>query len=137
MIVATTIGNLTSDPETKSIGIGTVTNFTVAVNQKVGGKESATFVGCALWGKRGEAFAAHHAKGDKAAVSGTLYADEYNGKLYIKCEVSDWTFVKSSGGVANARDGARVVDSPLPSRGPSGSDFGGHDAVPAHADIPF
>ena len=48
MIVATLIGNLTRDPETKALGSGTVTNFTVAVNQKVGGKESVTFVDCAL-----------------------------------------------------------------------------------------
>jgi len=136
MIVATLIGNLTRDPETKALGSGTVTNFTVAVNQKAGGKESVTFVDCALWGKRGEAFAAHHAKGDKAAVSGTLYAELYNDKTYIKCEVSDWTFVKDKGGVANSRDGARVTDSPLPRRGPSGSDFGGLDAI-QHADIPF
>jgi single-strand DNA-binding protein len=136
MINATIIGNLTRDPETRHVGDGTVTNFNIAVNRKVGTKEYVTFVGCALWGKRGESFAQYHRKGDKASVSGTLYNEDYQEKTYTKLDVNDWTFVKDKGGWACSRDGARVTDSPLPKRGPSGSDFGGLDAI-QHDDIPF
>jgi len=139
VINATIIGNPTRDPETRHVGDGTVTNFNIAVNRKVGTKEYVTFVGCSLWGKRGESFAQYHRKGDKAAVSGTLYNEDYQEKTYTKLDVNDWTFVKS-GDSSSKPDSGRVVDSPLPKRGPSGADFGGHDKVAATRDfgeIPF
>jgi len=135
MINATIIGNLTRDPETRQVDTTTVTNFTIAVNRKVGVKEYTTYVRCALWGKRGTTFDQYHKKGDKAAVSGTLYNDEYDGKLNTNCDVSDWGFVKSgdSGSGGGGGDFKRTVDSPLPKRGPAAVPAGGFDPD----DLPF
>ena len=66
------IGNLTRDPESRTIkrdgGDRTVCNFTVAVNRV--GREEAAFVRVAVWGKAGENCQKFLARGRKVFVRG-------------------------------------------------------------------
>lgn len=67
------VGNLTSDPDLKFTESGRAyASFTVAVNEKYGEKERATFVDCTAWGRLGENLAASLAKGAAVIVSGSL-----------------------------------------------------------------
>lgn len=67
------IGNLTRDPELKTVQRAGesryVCNFTVAVNRF--GREDAAFVRVAVWGKPAETCKKYLAKGRKVFVSGT------------------------------------------------------------------
>ena len=138
MISATAIGHLARDPETRQTSGNSVTNFTIAVNQKFGQNETTTWINCSFWGKRGETFASYHNKGDKVAVSGTLYADKYTAKDGAereswKMDVGNFTFVRDGN---RANTGGVTVDSPLPSTGPSTQQVNGYSG-PSNPDIPF
>lgn len=77
MINATIAGNIGKDAETKSVGGSTVTEFSVASEEKVRDEKVTTWVRCAIWGKRGEALERYLTKGSKVTVVGTLTAREY------------------------------------------------------------
>lgn len=68
------IGNLTRDPELRSMADGSVVcNFTVAVNRKGGnGHPEADFFRVAAWGRLGESCAQYLGKGKKVYVAGLL-----------------------------------------------------------------
>jgi single-strand DNA-binding protein len=140
VISATAIGNLVRDPETRQTQGGSVTNVTVAVNRKRGGEESATFIRCAIWGKRGEAFAQYHSKGDKAALTGELYARKYTAndgaeRESWEMDVQNFAFVGSGGGGGQAqpqRGYQNREQMPLPQNGPPSKAF-----APQHDDLPF
>jgi len=97
-------GNLTADPEVRYTPKGqAVCNFTLAINKRWRTefgeeKEKVSFIGCYIWGKRGEAFAQYHKKGGKALVRGELaqesWDDKETGKKQSKTrvEVTDWEF---------------------------------------------
>jgi single-strand DNA-binding protein len=103
------MGNLTRDPEIVTSGSGAVIcKFGLAVNRryKKGEEwvEEPTFVDVTIFGKRGEAFAAHHVKGESAFIEGSLRFDSWEAqdgakrsKLYVVAD--SWEFVKSSGAV--------------------------------------
>lgn len=135
MISATAIGHLARDPDTRYTSGNSVTNFAIAVNQKFGQNETTTWINCSFWGKRGETFGSYHNKGDKAAVSGTLYADKYTGKDGTereswKMDVSNFTFVRDGNNKGNQ------PDRPLPRTGPSTQQVNGYSG-PSNPDIPF
>ena len=51
----TIVGRITQNPDLKETGNGKkVLNFTVAVNEKVGEEDVATFVRCTAWGITGK-----------------------------------------------------------------------------------
>lgn len=93
-------GNVGKNAETKQVGQGSVTEWSVAVEQRTKDGKSTTWVDCALWGKRGEALARHITKGGKVCVSGELTTREHNGKTYLKLNANDVTLMggKSDGG---------------------------------------
>ena len=75
------IGNLTADPVKRSTANGkTVTTFTVAVNEKYGGQDHATFFNCSAWGQIGEPIATYLHKGDKVFTEGRISARHYKTK---------------------------------------------------------
>lgn len=88
------IGNLTRDPESRTVASGkTVCNFTIAVNRREkdeNGQNKADFFRVAAWGQMGENCQKYLAKGKKAAVVGTVsvrpYADK-DGKPAASMEV--------------------------------------------------
>ena len=80
----TLIGNLTSDPETRTTPSGvTVCTFTIAVNRRFAGADGerqTDFFRINAWRQLGEVCAKHLAKGRKVAVVGELQARLYDAK---------------------------------------------------------
>ncbi len=74
-------GNLTRDPETKTVKNGkSVTTFTVAMNHEYGSKEgnkSVSFIQVETWDKLAENCAAYLKKGSRVTVSGNLREDRW------------------------------------------------------------
>ena len=70
------IGNLTSDPESRSTQSGKqVSTFTVAVNRR--GTEGADYFRVSAWNKLGELCQQYLKKGRKVAVTGIIRAGAY------------------------------------------------------------
>lgn len=72
------VGRLTQDPEARTSKSGETkyTTFGLAVNDRYGDKDRATFVNVTAFGKLGEILAAHKHKGDQIAVTGRLTTSE-------------------------------------------------------------
>lgn len=99
MLNAVIAGNLGKDAETRNAGQTTVTGFNVAVEQRGKDGKKTQWVGCSMWGKRGETLAQYLTKGSKVCVSGELTTREHDGKTYLDLNVSDVTLM---GGGADA-----------------------------------
>ena len=76
----TIIGNLTRDPDTRTVSSGkTVCSFTVAVNRR-GKDNEADFFRVSAWDKLGENCQHYLAKGRKVAVVGPVSVSSYEAK---------------------------------------------------------
>lgn len=137
----TLLGNLVRDPETRHTQGGkSVTNFTLAVNRKIGddrngnARESVAFIDVAIWGPRGDAFARFHRKGSLAFVAGDLIQDEWDDKKTgekrskLKVTAWEWEFVggKSNGGGSSGGQSSQ----PDAFTSQVASDFGDVDSTP-------
>lgn len=104
MAAASIIGNLGSDPETRTTNGGkTVTSASLATSHGWGDRKKTTWWKVTIWGQRGEAFAENHRKGDMAALTGSAYLDEWsdrdgNKRQTLCLDATDWTFVKANEG---------------------------------------
>ena len=81
----TIIGNLTRDPETRTVGGDkTVCSFTVAVNRRRSSQNAsqpeADFFRVSAWDKLGETCQRYLAKGRKVAVVGPVSVSSYEAK---------------------------------------------------------
>ena len=81
----TIIGNLTRDPETRTVSTGnTVCSFTVAVNRRRASQNAnqpeADFFRVSAWDKLGENCQRFLAKGRKVAVVGPVSVSSYEAK---------------------------------------------------------
>ena len=81
----TIIGNLTRDPETRTVSTGnTVCSFTVAVNRRRSSQNAnqpeADFFRVSAWDKLGENCQRYLAKGRKVAVVGPVSVSTYEAK---------------------------------------------------------
>jgi single-strand DNA-binding protein len=78
------VGRLTKDPETRSVGSGTVTELRLAVtsSRKVGEswEDQPNYFSVAVFGRQGEAAARYLAKGSQVAVNGRLAWREWQDK---------------------------------------------------------
>lgn len=96
-------GNVGQEPETRSAGQNTVTNFSVAVNyyDRLAKEKATQWVRVAVWGKRGEQLAGLLSKGDKVACSGSMQLREYEGKngkgISLELTVNDVTLCGRGG----------------------------------------
>ncbi len=81
MIKLTCIGNLTRDPETRTVQKGQtdgkVTNFTVAASYGYGDYKKTEYVRVAAWNGLGETCMKYLRKGSKVWVSGTPTVNTY------------------------------------------------------------
>ena len=80
---ATFIGNLTRDPEVRTLDNGnTVCSFTVAVNRRKqkNGHPMADFFRVSAWNKLGEICQQYLAKGRKVYVDGAVSVSTYEAK---------------------------------------------------------
>jgi single-strand DNA-binding protein len=82
-------GRVGSEPETRTVGSGTVTNFSCAVDQGWGDKKQTNWFRVAIWGDRGPKLAPYIKKGEKVAVTGELVIGEYNGKPQFEVRAAD------------------------------------------------
>ena len=79
------IGNLTRDPELTETAAGVpVCRFSVAVNRRVDGEQTADFYNVTAWRKTAEAVAQYTKKGNKIAVYGDLQIRQYEDRSGIK-----------------------------------------------------
>lgn len=124
---ATISGHLVRDPSTKEVGDTSVTEFTVAVNDKYKDREDVMFLDCKMWGNRGTAFAQYHNKGDAVLVGGKLKQEKWETqggekRSKIILNAFEFTFIKakdtdpSSASVAPqpAQVGPEFDDSSIP-----------------------
>ena len=100
----TIIGNLTKDPETRTVNTATgavnVCDFSVAVDGKKG--DQATFFRCTAWRGLGDMIAKHCSKGKKVAVSGSVSGHAYKDKdgnpaCKLEIKVKDFEFCSPKG----------------------------------------
>jgi single-strand DNA-binding protein len=111
MIQTTLLGRLGADPETKKIADGkTLTSVRVAADTFAKGEKRTVWVRAAVFGKRGEAMAAHVKKGDQIMLTGNLYVDEYekDGQRRYSVELAnaDFSFI------AGAKTGTTATSTP-------------------------
>lgn len=107
------LGRLTKDPELRyTTGNMAVCSFSLAINHRYKDKsdqwvEQVSYFDCKIWGKRGEAFAAHHRRGSEAFVEGRLSQESWEAKdsgqkrSKIVAIIDNWEFVggeKKQGG---------------------------------------
>ena len=79
------IGNLTRDPELTETAAGVpVCRFSVAVNRRADGEQTADFYSVTAWRKTAEAIARYTKKGNKIAVYGDLQIRQYEDRSGIK-----------------------------------------------------
>ena len=75
------IGNLTKDPETRTVkginGEAKVTNFTVAANDGFGDRKQTLFVRVTAWNGFGEMCAKYLRKGSKVFAAGPVTVNAY------------------------------------------------------------
>ena len=133
-------GNLTRDPEVRHTPKGQpVCEVGLAYNERwktdAGDvKEKTYFFDLLIWGKSGETFAKHHAKGSKAFVQGKLVHEQWQDKQTgekksrVRVHVDGWDF---AGGKQAAGYGEPKPAAPQPKVLPTEAD------QPAEDDVPF
>lgn len=104
------IGNVTRDPETRSVGSGTVTQFSVAVNEGSGDRKKTTFFDCDAWDQKSAFVSQYVGKGALVYVSGRVVIDEYTGtdgqkRRSFKIRAYDVQLLHSRDGAAQPQGG--------------------------------
>lgn len=130
MIIATIIGRIGRDAETKSIGSQQVTEFSVASNEP--GKRDAkpVWVRVSMWGNK-EKLAPHLTKGKLVVCSGELSVFEGQKGQFLQLRCSSFEF---GGGALGSGDPApRARPEPAPERRAQPVD----DLDTEMGDIPF
>lgn len=87
-------GRIGRDAEVRTVGDGSVCNFSIAENIGFGANKKTQWWACALWGTRGEKLAPYLAKGTAVTVCGEVSVREYTTKdgtpkWELSCRVMD------------------------------------------------
>ena len=86
----TFVGNLAADAEVRSTTGGqSVTKFRIGSTAGFGERKHTIWLGCDLWGNRGEALAPYLKKGTPITVAGALSQREHEGKTYLDLRVNE------------------------------------------------
>lgn len=83
-------GNLTRDPEQRSVGDKTVTTFSIAATSGFGDKKKTFYPRISVWGARGNSVMRFCHKGSKVYIEGDPFLNEYegrDGKMHASLEV--------------------------------------------------
>ena len=114
----TIIGNLTRDPELRSVqtanGAANVCDFTVAVNRRrkgQNGQDEADFFRVTAWNQLGENASKYLAKGRKVAVVGavsvrTYQASDGSTRASLEVQANDIEFLTPRNEAGSVSDGA-------------------------------
>lgn len=105
MQTITIAGRIGRDAETRQAGEGTVTAFTVAVDQRNGRDKTTNWWRVSIWGKRGETLCQYLRKGDNITVAGEFSLTEYDGKPQLNIRASE---VALQGGKGNSDSGGNT-----------------------------
>ena len=85
MNFCTFTGNLAADPETRTAGNSTVTDFRIAVNYGYGDNRDTLWLNCQAWNKLGtEVVQKFCKKGSKVLVNGEMRQDNWEDKEGVK-----------------------------------------------------
>lgn len=113
----TIAGNVTKDGEVRRTQTGSsVLGFSIAVNGYANGAKTTDYFDVSLWGKRGEQAEQFAKKGAKMCVSGEFSTREYNGKVYLQVNASDFTPMGGSGGNDQGGGYSAPPSNPAPGR---------------------
>jgi single-strand DNA-binding protein len=111
-------GNLTRDPELRTLEGGhVVCNFSIAVNEKRGDKETVGFYDCVIWDKFGEAMGKVLTKGRQVFIEARPRnrSWEKDGQKHQRIEFHVDELILGDGG--ERRDGRRTASEPQESSG--------------------
>lgn len=117
----TIIGNLTRDPETRTVSSGsTVCSFTVAVNRRKttnNQQPDADFFRVSAWNKLGDICQRYLAKGRKVAVVGPVSVSSYDGKdgekrFSLDVTAEDVEFLTAKGEIQSDADDSGAAYAP-------------------------
>lgn len=89
----TIAGNIGKTAVTRNAGSGTVTGFSVAVQDGFGDKKRTLWFDVSMWGQRGEKLAQYLTKGSKVVASGDLSTREHDGKTYLTLNAQEVTLM--------------------------------------------
>lgn len=119
-------GRLCRDPEVNHTRNGkTVCNITLAQDTKYKDANgnwvegNTVFLDVAIWGKRGEAFARYHGKGDMALVEYRLRLDTWDEegtgrkRSKLKADALDWHFAQARAAAPGSMPDSREDDTPF------------------------
>ena len=127
-------GMITKDAELRRQQNGDpVCSFSLVIDNgkdREGNRRDGTFWECTIWGNRGEKIYQHLTKGKFLAVRGRPSARAYEGKVYLQCSVSDFTFVGQRG---EGQGSNRAPEQSSQDYGHSGAGFRGD----LDDDLPF
>lgn len=114
------IGNLTRDPEVRTVGTEhRVARFTLAVNsgrKDRDGEEQVAYIDCEVWDKAADVISKYITKGSKLCVQATArtesWADKASGqkRSALRFRVHKFHFVGAKTGAAPAAVGAEAED---------------------------
>ena len=146
------VGNLTRDPELRTVGSGvSVCTFTVAVQRRFAnaqGVREADFINCVAWRQTGEFVAKYFTKGRRIGLVGSIQTRTYDAndgtKRYVtEVVVDEAEFVDSrssqggQGGYENQSYGGGYPQREQQAQ-PSAPSFGGEGFTSADDDeLPF
>jgi single-strand DNA-binding protein len=87
MIIGTVSGRLGKDAVQRDTKAGPVCSFSIASDSKRGGEKVTTWIGCSIFGARGEKLRQYLTKGTSVIVVGELSQRVYEGKPQLDCKV--------------------------------------------------
>jgi single-strand DNA-binding protein len=112
------LGRLGADAELRTTKTGDqIASFRVAADSGYGDKKVTTWVGCAIFGKRGATLAPMLKKGTRVMVVGPLTTREWEGKTYLEVRVAELEFAgdaKAAGGEARGGPAPKADDDDIP-----------------------
>jgi len=124
--VITLTGNMTRDPETRTVNDKVVCNFTMAVNRPWK-TDDVDFIRCQVWGNIGENTAKYCSKGSKVGIVGRLQIRNYedkegNKKTIAEVNCNQVQFLDNKKGESNSSpsneddpiEGKEVTDEDVP-----------------------
>jgi single-strand DNA-binding protein len=122
MMSITVAGILGGDAVTKEAGKGTITEFSIAHNDKdpKTGEKTVTWVKCTLWNERGEKLAPYLKQGGRVTAVGALRVREYEdrqglARVSIECRVDSLELMGDGGKAQDQAPAQRQASRPGPS----------------------
>lgn len=114
----TIAGGIGKDATTRETNSGSVTGFSVAVDERKGQDKATIWFDVAIWGARGEKLSQYLTKGSKVSVSGELSTREHDGKTYLTVRADQITLLgggeRRDSAPAQQRQAAPSFDDEVP-----------------------